>query len=172
MKKYTMWLFLIGSLAMMVIMSKSGGVLSKVTRWGILDLEFAYSKAKADAVLNAWTAAGPDDTIAAAKLNTGLDFIFLFCYSIFLFLAASRISRIFGGGFGKAGKFIARGALAAGVLDVLENGGMLLSLSGHGSNIIAFCTSFCSVIKWALALLAVLYILTGAVGWLRSRLLK
>jgi hypothetical protein len=61
------------------------------------------------------------------------------------------------------GMLIANGALWAGVLDILENTGMLFTLSGNGSAMIAFITTLCSVIKWALALAAVLYLLTGLV---------
>jgi len=137
---------------------------------GILDLEFAYNSAKTTAVMEAWAPNNSVDNISVAKKNTCLDFIFLFFYSIFLFLASKAISRSFGGRFGRAGKWIARGALLAGLLDIFENTGILLTLSGKGSDAIAFCTTFSSVIKWALALLAVLYVLTGAIGLLRAKL--
>ena len=61
-----------------------------------------------------------------------------------------------------AGNIIAIAALFAGFFDVLENIGMLLSLHGHISGSIAFFTTFFSVIKWVLAGIAVLYVLTGA----------
>ena len=89
------------------------------------------------------------------------DFLFLFFYAGFLFLAGNKIAANTGGGFSHAGKAIARGALWAGFLDILENSGMLLTLSNQGSNTIALCTTIISVIKWALAIMAVLYMLTG-----------
>ena len=61
----------------------------------------------------------------------------------------------------KAGQQIAIGALLAGFFDVLENTGMLITLHGHTSSSIAFLTTFCSVIKWGLVIIAVLYLLTG-----------
>jgi hypothetical protein len=61
----------------------------------------------------------------------------------------------------KAGNLVAKGALLAGILDIIENAGMLLTLNGQGSSAISFCTTFVSVIKWGLALIAVLYVLTG-----------
>ena len=173
MKKYLVPIFLIGTLVMIYVMAKTGQPLkTTVTPQGILNLEFAYNSDKVDAIVNNWASITTADTIAAAKLNTWLDFIFIFFYSGFLFLAAKRISGLFGGGFGKAGKVISKGALMAGCLDILENTGMLLSLSGQGSKAIAFCTTFVSVIKWGLALLAVLYVLTGAIGLLRNRFNK
>ena len=159
MKKYTIPFFLIGSLVMVYVMTKTGAPLKTPgTLHGILDLEFAYNTAKASTVINAWTSSG---SIAAAKLNTWLDFLFLFFYSFFLFFACKIIAQIFDGAIAKAGHLIAKGALLAGLLDILENTGMLLTLNGHTSASIAFLTTFFSVIKWALALVAVLYILTG-----------
>ena len=173
MQKYSILAFLIGSLTMAVIVTINGEPLkTKDTPLGILNLEFAYNSAKTTQVLDAWAPATPHDRIAIAKHNTWLDFIFLFFYSIFLFLASKAISRSFGGLFGRAGKFIAKGAILAGLLDIIENIGMLLTLSGKGSDTIALCTTICSVIKWALALLAVLYVITAGVALLRSRLTR
>ena len=173
MRKYSLLFFLIGALTMAVIVTIDGEPLkTKDTPLGILNLEFAYNSAKTATVLDAWVPNPPDDRIAIAKHNTWLDFIFLFFYSIFLFLASTAISRVFGGWFGRIGKLIAKGAIVAGLLDTVENTGMLLTLSGKGSDAIALCTTICSVIKWALALLAVLYVMTAGLGLLRSRLTR
>ena len=173
MKLRLLLFFLTGSLVMLYVMAKTGQPLkTPVTPQGILNLEFAYNNDKVNTIVYNWTSINTVDTIAAAKQNTWLDFIFLFFYSGFLFLTAKRISGLFDGGFGKAGIFISKAALLAGFLDILENAGMLLSLSGSGSNTIAFCTTLFSVIKWGLALLAVLYVLTGGIGLLRNRFIK
>ena len=158
---------------MATIVTMSGEPLkTKDTPLGILNLEFAYNSAKATKVLEAWTPSPPDDRIAVAKHNTWLDFIFLFFYSIFLFLASNAISKVFGSWFGRLGKHIAKGAIAAGILDIVENTGMLITLSGKGSDAISLCTTICSVLKWALALLAVIYVMTAGVALLRSRLTR
>ena len=171
MKNNVILFFLIGSLVMIYVMATTGAPLkTPVTPNGILDLEFAYNKAKTDTIINSWASRNSVDMISTAKFNTWLDFIFLFFYSIFLFLAAKKLSVSYGGGFGKAGKIVAKGALLAGILDVFENAGMLTTLSGHGSGTISFFTASCSVIKWILAIIAVLYVLTGAIGLLRTRL--
>ena len=170
MRKYSLLFFFIGAITMAVIVTMSGDKLkTDATPHRILDLEFAYNIAKTAKVLDAWTPVSPFDRIAIAKQNTWLDFIFLFFYSIFLFLASKAISRLFGGSFGRAGKLIARGALIAGLLDILENTGMLITLSGSGSDTIALFTTICSVAKWLLALVAVLYVLMAGVGLLRAR---
>ena len=113
MKKYSILFFLIGTLAMVAVMNRTGATLkTPTTPHGIIDLEFAYNSDKTTQVLNAWGPANSGDNIAAAEFNTWLDFIFIFFYSIFLFLGSKKISKSFAGRFGKAGRIISRGALA------------------------------------------------------------
>ena len=161
MKKYTIPFFLLGSVVMIYVMAKTGAPLkTPATLYGILDLEFAYNAEKTTVVINAWASL---DNIVAAKLNTWLDFLFLFFYSLFLFFACKKIAGTFHGMVAKSGQLIAKGALVAGFLDILENIGMLIALNGHISGSIAFCTTFVSVIKWVLAIMALLYVLTGVI---------
>jgi hypothetical protein len=172
MKKLLLPLFFIGTIAMMAVMAKTGAPLkTPATPLGILDLEFAYNTAKISTVMNAWSPANGIDNINAAKTNTWFDFLFLFFYSIFLYLACKRMALNIKGPVAKAGNAIAAGALLAGMLDILENTGMLITLNGHVSAGIAFFTCFFSVIKWALALIALLYVLTGllTLGWQRIK---
>lgn len=165
MKKLLLPFFLVGSLVMIVVMAKTGATLkTPFTPKGILDLEFAFTTIKADAVMSAWSPATGIDNIAAAKTNTYWDFLFLFFYAGFLFLACKTIASKISGPVSKAGKLIAKGALAAGFLDILENIGMLLILNHHGSSAIVLVTTIVSLIKWALALIALLYVLTGLIA--------
>ena len=96
------------------------------TPLGILNLEFAYNKAKTDDILNAWSYPGPNniDNISAAIQNTWYDFIFLFFYSLALFYSCKSIASSLKGLLQKAGKIAAIGALYAGLLDIAENAGM------------------------------------------------
>jgi hypothetical protein len=159
MKKNLLPFFLIGTIAMMFVMVKTGATLKTTAApMGILDLEFAYNTNKTTPIIGSWAATG---NIAAAKTNTYWDFLFLFFYAGFLFLACKKVAAKISGPVAGPGKFIAWGAILAGFLDVLENAGMLLTLNNHGSSTIAFCTGFSAVIKWGLALIAVLYVLTG-----------
>ena len=161
MKKLLLPFFLVGSLAMIVVMAKTGASLKPATPHGILDLEFAYNTTKTAAVLNAWAPINGLDNVAVAKTNTYWDFLFLFFYAGFLFLACEKIAEKIKGPVSKVGNIIAKGALLAGFLDIIENAGMLLTLSNKGSDAIALCTTIVSVIKWALAIIALLYMLTG-----------
>ena len=162
MKKLLLPLFLIGTIAMMVVMLKTGATLKTAeTPLGILDLEFAYNTTKTSAIINAWAPTTALDNIVVAKINTYWDFLFLFFYAGFLFMACKKIAANINGPVAKAGNIIAKAALLAGFLDIIENAGMLLTLNNNGSSAIAFCTTFISIIKWGLAIIAVLYVLTG-----------
>ena len=162
MKKYSLLFFFIGTLVMMVVMAKTGAILkTDAAPMGILNLEFAYNTTKTTTIINSWASINHADVISAAKINTYWDFLFLFFYAGFLFLACKKIATNINGPFAKAGNFIAKGALLAGFLDVLENLGMLITLHRHTSSTVAFCTTFFSVIKWGLALMAVFYMLAG-----------
>jgi len=163
MKRYLLPFFLLGTLVMMVVMAKTGDTLkTAATPLGILDLEFAYNISKTTTVINAWAPARSGlDNISMAKVNTYWDFVFLFFYTGLLFIACKKISATGKGSFAKAGKFIAKAALVAGFLDILENTGMLISLNGNLSSTVSLSTTVISIIKWGLAFIAVIYVITG-----------
>ena len=170
MKKYSLLFLLIGTAIMIVVMTKTGATLkTTATPKGILDLEFAYNTSKVATVTTAWAG----ENINAAKTNTYLDFIFLIFYSLFLFFTCKKIARCSNGWFSKAGMLLANGALIAGFLDVLENVGMLYTLSGnYCSGTVALLTTTCSLIKWALALLAAAYCLAGLIYLISQKKLR
>ena len=172
MKKLLLPFFFLGTVAMMLVMAKTGAILKTAEApMGILNLEFAYNAAKTTPIINSWASIKKADVITAAKNNTYRDFVFLFFYAGFLFLGCNKIAAKTTGSFSMAGRLIAKGALWAGILDIIENAGMLLTLSNQGSSTIALCTTIVSVIKWALAIIAVLYTLTGLLV-LASRKIK
>jgi hypothetical protein len=164
MKKYVLPVLFIGTMLMIVVMTKTGATLkTAATPNGILNLEFAYNTAKTNTVVNTWM---PNNNIDTAKNNTYYDFIFLLFYSLFLFLTGKKIAAIKNS---KAGLLIAKGALAAGVLDIFENTGMLYTLSGNTSESVALFTTIFSVIKWLLALTAAVYCITGLIQLILKR---
>jgi hypothetical protein len=162
MKKYLLLILFVGTMIMIVVMAKTGAPLkTPTTPLGILDLEFAYNNTKVNTVLGAWKPTLQDDKIEAAKINTYYDFVFLSFYSLFLFFSCRQIAQ---SNNSKIGDAIAKGALLTGVLDIIENIGMLVSLSNHSSNMITMGTTIISIIKWGLAIAAVLYVLWGIVS--------
>ena len=160
MRKYYFPIVAIGSLVMVMVMSKTSATLkTPATPLGILNLEFAYNGAKAATVINAWQPNEKIDNIKVARFNTQLDFIFLFFYSLFLYKACKMLSGNYKGALQRAGLLLAKGAILAGLLDVIENAGMLFTLNGNINKSILFLTTLVSMIKWVLALAAVVYLL-------------
>ncbi len=165
-KKSTFYFLLAGTFVMIVIMFITGKPLNTATTpHGILNLEFADSKQKVDSILSAWENASTaeKDIIKAAKINTWLDFLFLLFYGLFLYSCCIRLSQAL-----HQHKIISRllhyfafAALVVGLLDVLENIGMLTSLAGKGSDSIAKITSTISVVKWLLVFSVILSIIAG-----------
>jgi hypothetical protein len=161
MKKLLLPFLLIGTMVMIVIMAKTGATLkTPTTSKGILNLEFAYDTVKTNSIIKAWAPTSTSNNIRTAKNNTYWDFVFLFFYSLFLFYSCKKLAQI---NTSKIGLLIAKGALLAGVLDIGENMGMLVTLSNLSSNTIAMLTTILATIKWLLVIIAVLYLLWNIV---------
>lgn len=159
------WIVLIaGTIIMIFVMKTTGKSLeTSATPLGIINLEIAPGKVIVQAVLHAWEKKNIDapDNISVAKINIYLDFLFILFYAPFLYFSSKTLSA----GFYKK-TFIARavkpisvGIIAAAILDVLENIGMLQSLHGHISDKIALFTTICSLAKWGLVFLSIAFIL-------------
>lgn len=156
-------LLFIGTIIMFVVMGKTSAPLKTSAKYkNIVCLELAYNSEKADDILKDWESAN----IEVAKINTYFDFIFIFCYALFLYFTSEKAARITNS---KVGMSIARGTLWAGILDIMENAGMLITLSGNGSDAVAFATAFCSAIKWVLVVIAVVYLLVAILQLLFNR---
>jgi hypothetical protein len=170
MKKLLIPILFSGTLVMIIVMSKTSTTLkTAATPLGILNLEFASTQSKTSIITKAWAPNNTINNISAAKNNTYLDFVFLFFYSLFLFFTCKKIAVI---NNNKMGVLIAKGALAAGLLDILENTGMLITLSGRTSDNIALFTSVCSVTKWALATIALIYFIGGLIQLMGNKKLQ
>ena len=162
MLKYFLLMVTIGTLLMVIVMQQTGTSLkTQDTPNGILDLEFASNTTKATAVINAWKKTELTDNIQVAKLNTELDFIFILFYSIFLNLVSKSIAGKYVGAIKNIGLILANGAIAAGVLDIMENIGMLFTLHDYiNSTVIMFTFAF-SVLKWIIVLSILVYFLAA-----------
>lgn len=161
MKKLLVPFFILGTIAMILVMGRTGKPLkTPSTPSGILHLEFAYDTARVNNTLAAWKTTEHPDTLNTARVNTYWDFLFIFFYSGLLFLASRKLSGIYteGTGFNKAGKRIAQLALLAGVLDIIENSCMLQSLNGNLQNWLALTATVCASVKFTLVLVAVMYV--------------
>jgi len=151
-----------GTIIMLIVMGKTGAILkTNTTPHGILNLEFASNTQKVNAILHAWQKNTTSNNIKAATINTLLDFIFLIFYSLFLNKLCNIIADKLSGLLVVAGRIIAYSALAAGVLDIIENTGMLLSLNGHINSETAIITFTAASIKWLLVIAILLYVMVG-----------
>ena len=165
MMKNFSWIFLIaGTLLMLIVMISTGNSLKNAaTPLGIINLELANNAIDVQNILNAWEndISQNRDVIADAKKNTWLDFIFLLFYSsLFYFLCKKLISYFKAGSIWKrTGNAV--GAIAAGLLDVVENIGMLKSLNENVSDNIALLTASCSTLKWVSVFIIIIFLITG-----------
>ncbi len=151
-------------------MAKTGAVLkTPEAPMGILNLEFAYNTSKTTLIINSWASISSVDIITAAKNNTYWDFLFLFFYALFLWYSCKKIAKL---NNSKIGFIIAKGALVAGVLDIGENIGMLVTLFNQPSNTIAILTTILATIKWVLVIIAVLYLLWNIISLGLAKKLK
>jgi len=175
-KKFSLLILLAGTIIMIFIMLISGKPLNtSETPCGILHLEFANTEEKVLQVLSAWkkNSSNTNDIIAAAKGNTWFDFLFLLFYALFLYSSCYRLSRMVTNKIiSSLLSFFAIAALLAGGLDMLENIGMLLSLSGQASHAIALFTSIVSIIKWVLVLGAITSLIVGILVFIFQRKTK
>ena len=164
-KNIRLLILLAGTILMTIVMTIHGASLkTPSTPKGILNLEFAYTTVQAASALNAWTVTGTSNNVFQAKMNTWLDFIYLFFYSLFFFHACQLLASSFSGIIQITGSLLAKGALIAGMLDILENTGMLLTLNGHLSQYTTLLTFIFSISKWILVIAAIIYVaLMGSV---------
>ncbi len=146
------WLWAIAALA-------AGAVTTAAAQgFPIVDLELAGTVERADQVM-----LGVDPGVVRAAILW--DFRYIFFYAPALFFGSLWARRQLAGDFGRrAGTVIAAGGLIAGVLDLIENVAMLAYLrdpnAWGGWNPLA---AVMAIPKFILALVAVVYILTGIV---------
>jgi hypothetical protein len=171
MKKSQFFISLIGTLIMIYVMLVTGAPLKGAkTPLGILNLEFAYNAKLAELVTNAWK---QQNVLEAAIYNTALDFLFLGCYCILLFSICTYVSKKSIGLLRKMGSGFGIAVGIAGGLDILENLGMLITLSGVIDDSIALMTVILSTIKWVLVIAVIVFVLfAGPLPFFRKNQLE
>lgn len=127
-----------------------------LSKTGILSLEFAKTKQQADAITATWKNKNVHYT---AIVNTSIDFIFIFFYSLYLFAACYWFSLKQTGVMKKISQTIALFGLTAGLLDCVENYFLLKMLSFTISNTETAFTFGAASVKFLLAAVAVIWIL-------------
>jgi hypothetical protein len=170
MSKYFFTVIAAGTLLMITVMNITSKPLkTAATPLGILNLEFACNSQQASDIIHAWQ---PGNKLAAAEKNTIYDFLFIFFYTIFLMQGCKMVAKRYSGVIQQTGLLLSSCAIAAGLLDVLENVGMLMTLHGHINNGITLVTVMVSVIKWMLAALCLLYFIIFGVTAMFKKAVK
>jgi hypothetical protein len=155
---------LIITVVMACVLTNQGSPLRNQHAHGIISLELAWTGTRAQEVVDAWKS---DRLKRTAYWQVLLDFIFIVGYAsglVALALVTQRGANAAGltcvAYFAGLGVY---GGIAAGILDCLENCGMLVMLSGCINTPIALITSVCAFTKFALIGLVVL---TGLAAFL------
>jgi hypothetical protein len=118
--------------------------------------ELALGSAASRAVVAGWSAAQR----AAARASLGYDFGFIVCYVCLGALAASALAAAIQPGHPRlawTGERLAWGFIAAGVLDCIENAGLLAALSRDCAFPWPQVAGVASITKWAYVATAVAY---------------
>lgn len=153
------------TLAMMFLLLETGKTLvSPYTPLGIVNLELARSKSSVRNILNIWSTPnghGKDvDNIKVARQNTYWDFVFILCYVVFFILSAWHVKSWFHkrSFWASVSPIIIACCIFAGILDILENIGMLASLHRYIQTWVIYSTFICAMLKWVLVALILLYL--------------
>ena len=165
-KKSTFYFLMAGTILMMVVMLITGKDLQTATTpLGIIDLELASSKTAVQNIVTVWHSKGLDgkDLITKARINTLLDFLFLVFYSLFLFSCCKALASSLAHkkNWQNILNLFAVMVMVSGLLDVVENTGMLLSLSRFSSSSIAPVTAIAAYLKWSIVVATLLVIITA-----------
>lgn len=158
MKNKFLFLFLFaGNVLFILIMQKQGAALAKfeLSKRGIVSLEFAGTKERADSIVNVWQHAGLQQH---AINNTNIDFGFIFFYSLLLFTLCFQVSLKQSQPVQKITQAVSLLGLLAGLLDVIENYFLYGMLHFTSTAVTTQLTSWLATIKFASIALVVLWI--------------
>jgi hypothetical protein len=133
---------------------------------GIVSLELAYNSEIADNIIKSWTA---HNVITVAVNNILFDFIFIILYTAFFSIACKRLAQKYDGFPNTAGVFLSKAMIAAGMLDVLENTGMLITLHRHINDAVTLLTAGCATVKFTIIIAAAVYLFKYRNKWKRKQ---
>jgi hypothetical protein len=155
------WVLFVCTLLVIYGMQISGAPLkNEVAPGGIVSLEFAGTLENSLAILDSWQG----DALAWAKINMGLDFLFLTCYGLTIALASILVSKALKTlwpTLSKMGKVVAILALFAAGLDIIENVALLAVISGWQSSMFPVIAKYCAIPKFILVGLSLFYVIVG-----------
>lgn len=164
-------ILLAGTLLSILIMSYTGRPLKQSSSGfkSILSLEFANTAAKAEAVINTWQSEshGGKTLLEHARINTYWDFMFIFFYATTLFFAHRALPKSGNKSLQILFALLSVAAVIAGVLDIIENTGMLKSMDRIISDRNAGMTAGCARLKFILVSISIVSLL---IRWLLNKI--
>ncbi len=135
---------------------------SKIAPKGIVSFELARKFDNSQNIVNSWS----EQEKLYAAFGLGIDYLFLFAYSIFfavmIFKVANALKSRFKS-FARLGFVLLWGQFLAAALDATENFFLTQLLFGSQRAWFANYAFLCASLKFALILMAVVYILLGLV---------
>jgi len=159
-------LFLISftaSLFLIVVLSLIGRpLITEVAIYGIVSFEFSGDAESAAAIIDSWDQAAR----LSAALSLGLDYMFILAYSTAISLAClwtADVTRDYGWPLTHLGSVLAWGQWAAGILDAIENLGLILILIYGVGKPWPELASFTALIKFILVFCGLSYAFYGLV---------
>ena len=127
---------------------------------GIVSFELAGDRATSEEILASW---GPDGRVYAG-ISLGLDYLFLFTYTIAIGLAcvllADRLSAR-AAFWSTLGIWLAWGMIVAGAFDFVENYGLIRMLISEGKPWWPAIAYWCAVLKFVLVGIGLVYLVIG-----------
>lgn len=131
----------------------SVGLVTDYSPYGIISFELAKNMRDANAMMKAVG-------VKPFQINIAVDFLFIIAYCIFLFLCCKAIMNKFLTSISKTiGLVFLELSVLVGVLDLVENIAMLITLGGYGSNVSVGISRWSAIIKFSLAAFVILYII-------------
>jgi len=143
-------------------------LVNSVCKSGIVSFEFAKDLENSKSIINSWNAA----SIKAAYSSLILDFLFLIVYASFIGLLIHKIVKRTKENFfiSKLGVLLIWGIFLAALFDVIENVALLNLLSGNLNQVWSSIAYYFAVLKFALILVCIAYMLWGALLILTKKL--
>ncbi len=160
-RKRLFWLFLaltlIATLALQVI---DGALQTAAAPQGIVSYELAGSAAEAGRILASLDA----NARLHAAFSLGFDYLYMLAYAVTLAMAALWLAEVRPGFIHSLGALMAWGMGVAGLLDALENYFLWQMLTGGATETAAAGAHWAAVVKFALIILAILYIIFALIA--------
>ncbi len=166
------WLLWLGfAFTFIVISVVNTPLINPAASAGIISFEFARTPERAFEILSSWT----PELQSLASFNLGFDYLFMVSYALALSIACFWTGRILlgaGWSIGYSRAVLAAAVWCAVIFDSIENLGLVLVLLKRAGSPWPEIASIAAVIKFSLLSLAIVYIITGIIVFLRAKLIS